>query len=138
MRSDAPSWYGRARAACLCVAAPLGVLLVGLAAPFVLMLPHQASWLLPLLVPAGVYLGYGALGRHRDGLLQVVRSYFYVFGALVALFLLFRPQTDRGTALAAIGGVLGGLAVGVAQAAWNVYHTGEVRSGKGLLDDIVP
>jgi hypothetical protein len=136
--SDSPSWYARARATCLCVAAPLGVLLISLAAPFVMMLPHQASWLLHLLAPAGVYVGYGALGRHRDGFAQVVRSYFYVFGALVALFLLLRPETDRGTALAAIGGVLGGLAFGVAQAARDVYHTGQVPSGKGLLDDVVP
>lgn len=138
MSIESPAWYERARAACLCAAAPLGVLLVSLAAPFVVTLPQQAGWWLPLLAPAGVYVGYGALGRHRDGLAQVVRGYFYVFGALVALFLWFRPQTDRGTAFAAIGGVLGGLALGVAQAAWDVYHTGAMPSRKGLLDDIVP
>lgn len=138
MTPDQPPRHLRARAALLSVVAPAGWIIVAIAAPFVLMLPHQAGWFLPLLAPAGVYVGYGAMGRHRDGFLQVMRCCFYVFGGLVALFLLFRPETDRGTALAAIGGVLGGLAFGVAQAAWDVYHTGETPSGKGPLDAFVP
>lgn len=138
MTPEVPPRHLRARAAVLSLAAPIGVLLLGGVVTFVVMLPYQAEWVAPLLAPLGVFAGYAALGRRRDGLKQVVRCYFYVFGALVALFLLFRPESDRNTALAALVGYFGGLAVGMAQSSWDVYRTGRPPKAGRLFDRIVP
>lgn len=138
MTSEAPPRHLRARAAVLSLAAPIGALLMGGVVTFAVMLPYRADWVAPLLAPLGVFAGYAAMGRRRDGIKQVVRCYFYVFGALVALLLLFRPDSDRDTALVALVGYLGGLAIGMAQSAWDVYHTGRPPKAGGVLDGIVP
>ncbi|MFN3430181.1 MAG: hypothetical protein ACK46X_09515, partial [Candidatus Sericytochromatia bacterium] len=80
LTTDVPPRHLRARAAVLSLAAPIGVLLLGGVVTFGVMLPHPADWVAPLLAPGGVLAGYAAMGRRRDGLKQVVRTYFYVFG----------------------------------------------------------